>query len=187
MKLTVILVLILVCNGQNVDPGEVEVEPIKQLVIKELVYPEEEVVQEIKPKEQEIRVCGALKDLKTYMPWNAIDYQNSPQYRLQEQYKVEGSLKHLVNDDGIVEIDGHLGVAMGSYYGNVGDKLRIVLSSGQELKVILMDIKHEGCASGDGSNIEFVVDTKLMPLKFKRNNYQSKYQGVLQEVYRYDT
>lgn len=62
----------------------------------------------------------------------------------------------------------YVGVAMSSFYGKVGDKFRITLSSGQVFYAVMTDTKKSEELSDeythpDGSMIEFIVDTPTLP------------------------
>ena len=65
----------------------------------------------------------------------------------------------------LVDEDGFIGVALGSYYGVIGDRYYITLESGVVLPVVKVEEKADGdtiggCShSSDGSVIEFVIDT----------------------------
>lgn len=83
--------------------------------------------------------------------WN----KDSKQYQL--------SLSAYVNNEGHYMIDDYYCVALGSYYGDVGTKYIITLSSGVQFKAIKFDAKADqdtvnGCYhSSDGSILEFVL------------------------------
>lgn len=78
----------------------------------------------------------------------------------------------LINElfvEGGLYTDGeYLAVAMSSFYGSVGDKFRITLSSGQIIKVIMVDVKNDKHVDDnyshktDGSVVEFIVDTETL-------------------------
>ena len=71
-------------------------------------------------------------------------------------------------DDGLLYIDGHLAVAMGSGYGPVGTKY-VMTIGGTEYQVIKADAKQDahtldgaGWQGTDGHLIEMIVDTDLL-------------------------
>ena len=78
-------------------------------------------------------------------------------------------MKMYPDENGIYSEGYYKGVAMASYYGNVGDKFKITLSSGQVFMGVMTDIKQERHIDDNmadkvnGSLIEFVVDTESLP------------------------
>ena len=70
-------------------------------------------------------------------------------------------------EDGHYTDGEYLAVAMSSFYGSVGDRFRVTLSSGQVLKLIMSDTKKDDevgddYTHSDGSLIEFIVDTETI-------------------------
>lgn len=97
---------------------------------------------------------------KSYMDGMCITDTTSDAYQqLQKMY---------VNENGIYEEDGYVAIAMNDFYGDVGDKFLITLSSGQKFKAVMTDIKADRDVGSDyahtvdGSLIEFVVDTATL-------------------------
>ena len=71
-------------------------------------------------------------------------------------------------EDGLYREGDFIGVAMSNFYGEVGDKFRITLSTGEVVYVVITDTKKEEELSEnythpDGSLIEFVVDMETLP------------------------
>lgn len=101
---------------------------------------------------------------KTYMDFRAITDTSSVQYEMQQEaYTDEYGLRKYKNGDYMV--------AMGSYYGQVGDRFRITLDSGETIRCIMGDAKadchtdayNQYTPCGSGKNvIEFVVDTPAL-------------------------
>lgn len=95
---------------------------------------------------------------KSYMPYTAITSKNSEQYKLQT--------RAYSDKNGLRKIDKYYLVAMGQYYGKVGDKFKVTLSSGQVFYAMIGDSKqfrHTGEGSGmigaDNKDMfEFIVD-----------------------------
>lgn len=93
---------------------------------------------------------------KSWMPKSAIS-KSSRQGQL---------LANAVKDEnGLYKIDNYYCVAMGSYYGQVGDKHTITLDNGNTFQVILCDIKSDKHTDNNNqytvsSNcmVEFIVD-----------------------------
>lgn len=108
-------------------------------------------------------------DVKTYMDYRKITNKSSKQYKLIHSENI------FVNKKGFLQTnDGFIGVAMGSYFGDIGSKFIIELSTGKQIKVIKVERKadiHTDFRNFAGSDnldiIEFVVDTKK---QFMLNN-----------------
>ena len=107
------------------------------------------------------------------MDKKAVTDTNSNQHKLLQQSKLVEGLYYYQNK---------VCVAMSSYFGSVGDVLRITLSSGQVFECVLADIKQDihvnsnGEHHTDGSVIEFVVDADTL-------NNESKVMGSLNNLY----
>lgn len=77
-------------------------------------------------------------------------------------------------------------VAVGTVYGQVGDKFDLRLESGQFLRVIIGDSKGGRCAHDDGSMLEFIVDTNVMDSEDRlRGNLERIYGGRIVNIWRY--
>ena len=85
-----------------------------------------------------------------------------------------------------MELDGYLLVAMGQYYGKVGDKLQItILVQGKEVvvKAQLGDMKAKphttnGYKVGlDGSIVEFIVDKRVF-----KSSALAQYRGTITKI-----
>lgn len=111
---------------------------------------------------------------KTYMSYKAITNTSSDQYKLQQICWTDCDGLRRQTDDFVV--------AMGTYYGEVGDRYKVTLTSGNEFTVIIGDIKAD--QHTDANNmytaiynehgkfisanvLEFIVDTSLLPDKVK--------------------
>lgn len=99
--------------------------------------------------------------VKSWMNGRLITAKNSKQYKLMHSKKV------YTNSEGHFAMNykgkEYIGVALSSYWGNIGDKFKVTLSSGEVMYVFMLDQKkgHElidGVAHPDGSVIEMVVD-----------------------------
>jgi len=118
-------------------------------------------------------VC-AVNDTKTYEDYKAITDPSSAQYWfIHDNMTVDEETGFLYDKDGFI------GVALGSYYGSIGDRFYFTLDSGVVLPLIKVDEKADahvinGCAhAGDGSVIEFVIDTDIA------DNYFGQYGNGL--------
>lgn len=107
---------------------------------------------------------------KTYMDYRAITAKNSPQYKYIHNYMDIG-------EDGFLrDEDGYIGVALGSYFGEIGSRYDFVLDSGITLHLIKVEEKSDADTSYgfyhncDGSVIEFVIDTKSAAMQKNRWN-----------------
>lgn len=99
---------------------------------------------------------------KPYMDYRKITNKNSRQYKLLWSDDVS------VDERGfIVDKDGYIAVALGSYFGEIGDRFEITLDTGIVLKVFKVEQKsdlHTCDKNFMGSTshevIEFVIDTQ---------------------------
>lgn len=104
---------------------------------------------------------------KSYMSYKAITRKSSDQYKLQQVA--------YTGEYGIRQFDGRFCVAVGSAYTTkIGTYLDVVLENGTVIECILADCKAdqhtdaENKVSGDGSLVEFVVDTSSISKMVKR-------------------
>lgn len=113
-------------------------------------------------KANEVGTC-ALGKTKTYMDYRAVTDPTSTQYWfIKDEMEVDPLTGFLLDKDGFI------GVALGSYYGVIGDRYYITLDTGVVLPVVKIDEKADvdtdetGCYhTGDGSVIEFVIDRDI--------------------------
>lgn len=94
-------------------------------------------------------------------------------------------------EDGHYRDGEYVAIALASFYGNVGDKFRITLSSGQVFYGIMVDTKQDIHVDEnyshitDGSVIEFVVDTKtLNPDILRLGSLDTIYRGSITSIER---
>lgn len=99
---------------------------------------------------------------KSYMDYRTITNRTSYAYQLQKQAYTD--------NNGLRKIGDYYCVAMGTYYGNVGDTYYIETDEGACWKVILADIKSDkhtdrthSYTRANGCMMEFIVDTNKMP------------------------
>lgn len=124
-------------------------------------------------KTEEMISCST-SSTKTYMDYRMITNTGSRQYKHIQNYME-------VHESGLlIDEDGFIGVALGSYYGNIGDRFYFTLDSGVVLPVVKIDAKASehtdevGCQQAfDSSVIEFVIDYDQALNYFGRlsNNY----------------
>ena len=107
-------------------------------------------------------VCG-LGRSKTYMDYRAVTARDSVQYWFIRAHMTVDEETGFLYDE-----DGFIGVALGSYYGIIGDRYYFTLDTGVILPVVKIDEKADvdtdsnGCYHAeDGSVIEFVIDKNV--------------------------
>lgn len=111
--------------------------------------------------------CGT-SSVKTYMDYKMITSKSSRQYQYIQKYiKIK---------DGYLYDGEYLGVALSSYYGDIGSKFIITLDTGIVLKVVKIDEKADqhtnGCSQKwDGSMLEIVIDSYTMKVEKSSNGY----------------
>lgn len=175
------------------------IKDVKQKVeFKNPIYIEKEDKKEPKIKENEIKVLYN-SSVKSYMDGNKITNKSSKQYKY-------------INSD-LVDIDerGHYysvykdikfyGVALGSYFGEIGSKYRFELSSGKSIYVIKLDEKKDKHTydnfihKSDGSVIEFVIkESKAKKYYPHKNGYvnngnfnnYNEFSGKIEKIYKID-
>ena len=139
-------------NNEGIKPAT-QVEAVK--------YTETETVDVIS-----MNVPAGDTSFKSYMDWQCITNTRSEQYKMQTTaYTDKNGLRRFKNGDYMV--------AMGSYYGEVGDRFRITFEHGGVVDCVMGDSKadiHTDTANqytdmGDGMKnvVEFIVDTSELP------------------------
>lgn len=180
-------------NRNNNDENKYSTnEIIKQLESEQLMKLAEERVRddskfEVKTREKThtpsrgkiMSVPTSNTSMKTYMDFRKISDTTSKQYKLQQRHDV------YTDSEGFRKIDDNFLVAVGSYYGSIGTKLQIELSSGTVFNAIIGDQKadiHTDSTNRqhktDNSVVEFIVDTKKLPTMIKKMgdcSYSEKY------------
>lgn len=110
-------------------------------------------------KSEELEVC-ASGSAKTYMDYRATTVRSSRQYQfIHNNLTVDETTGFLYDEDGFI------GAALGSFYGEIGDRFYFTLESGVVLPIVKceskadIDTDERGCYhTGDNSVIEFVID-----------------------------
>lgn len=113
--------------------------------------------------------CGCKSATKTHMSYRAITSKCSPQYKLQQSA--------FTSDCGIRMIGNRYMVAVGTHYADkVGQEITVIMCSGEQIQCVVGDFKADSHTdeshryhvggyengkyyAGDGSVIEFIVDT----------------------------
>ena len=125
-------------------------------------------------KSEEMEVC-ASGTAKTYMDYRATTARNSRQYQF-----IHNNLTVDENTGFLYDEDGFIGVALGSFYGEIGDRFYFTLESGVVLPLVKCEEKADEDTDGkgcyhlsDNSVIEFVID----------KNYALNYFGRFSNSY----
>ena len=121
-------------------------------------------------KTEELSVCS-LNTAKTYMDYRMTTVVSSRQYQfLRYECTVDKTTGFLYDKDGFIA------VALGSYYGEIGDRYYFTLDSGIVLPLVKgeekadEDTDYTGCYHTlDGSVIEFVIDDEYAASYFGAN------------------
>lgn len=154
-KIIEVILALLLSSTPSVTVAEVEV-----IDHKEVEFIEE---GEIEPElELEWILPCHSSSIKSYMDYNAITLTTSKQYKYIRE--------HMSIDNGLLyDSEGYIGVALGSWWGDIGSKWIIELDTGVILSVVKIDEKADkhtinGCQHRtDGSVIEMVVDSPTIP------------------------
>lgn len=107
---------------------------------------------------EEIETC-ASNSSKTYMDYRATTLVSSRQYQFMHNHCTVDKTGFLLDEDNFIA------VALGSFYGEIGDRFYFTLDSGVVLPLVKaeekadVDTDYRGCYHTiDGSVIEFVID-----------------------------
>ena len=122
-------------------------------------------------KTEELSVCST-NTAKTYMDYRMTTVVDSRQYQfLNYKCYVDKTTGFLYDEDGFIA------VALGSYYGEIGDRFYFTLDSGIVLPLVKgeekadEDTDYTGCNhTYDGSVIEFVIDSDYAGRYFFSND-----------------
>lgn len=144
-------------------------------------------------KSEEVGVC-ASGTTKTYMDYRATTARASRQYQfMHNEMTVDENTGFLYDEDGFI------GAALGSYYGEIGDRYYFTLETGVVLPIVKCEEKSDSDTDGSGcyhlsdnSVIEFVIDKDYALNYFGRlsnsyvlngnyNNY-SLFRGAIVKV-----
>lgn len=120
---------------------------------------------------------------KSYMDYRTITSRSSKQYKIQKLAYTDNY--------GLRRFDVYFIVATGSYYGDVGDILRIELDTGEYFLAIKGDMKADihtdknNQIAHDGSIVEFIVDSSKLDRTAKRMgniSYISGFDGCVVNI-----
>ena len=140
-----------------------------QLVDKQLEVEDYMVVTQTTLQSTVIEPCNDSSS-KSYMLRSSITSKESEQYKfIEENMESKNGLYY--------DKEGYVGVALGSWFGDIGSRWIFELSSGLKLytvKIEHKDDKHtlNGCIhKEDKSVIEFVIDEETNPYWIGENGY----------------
>lgn len=130
--------------------------------------PENSSSQEEVINTKSYEVSTEASSFKSYMDYRALTDTSSTQYEMQQSAYTD--------DNGLRKIDEHFCVAMGTYYGELGDILHIETDEGATWTVILSDIKSDvhtdsthRYTTANNCMMEFIVDTSAMDHGIKQS------------------
>lgn len=139
------------------------------LTIKQLESENYKVVEQNTLKSTVIKPCG-ISSVKSYMDRSKITDETSKQHRfITENMEAKNGLWF--------DREGYLGVALGSWFGEIGSRWNFELSSGEILYTVKIDEKDDkhtinGCEQkDDNSIIEIVVDEETNPYWIGENGF----------------
>ena len=122
-------------------------------------------------KTEELSICSA-NTAKTYMDYRMTTVVDSRQYQF-----IHNHLTVDKNTGFLYDEDGFIAVALGSYYGEIGDRYYFTLDSGIVLPLVKAEEKADedtdvsGCYHRlDGSVVEFVIDDDYAKAYFGSNS-----------------
>lgn len=153
----------------STEPEETVVKKVTESAPETVVTPEPESQPAIEENTtRDFSISPYASDFKSYMDYCAITNTSSTQYKMQQEAYTD--------ENGLRKIGEHFCVAMGTYYGNLGDILYVETDKGASWTVILSDVKSD--AHTDSTNrytvsnhcmMEFIVDTPAMSTSVKRS------------------
>jgi len=132
-----------------------------EIIVKQLEVEDYIVSNEITLESTVLKPCST-SSVKSYMDRKAITSETSLQHKfIEENMEVRNGLWF--------DKEGYIGVALGSWFGDIGSRWVFELSSGELIYAVKIDEKDDkhtinGCQQKwDGSVIEFVIDTESSP------------------------
>lgn len=133
----------------------------------------------IKTNVKDIPVCSNSQT-KTYMDYKMITDKTSKQW---QYINASGRIKI---ENGYLMEGEYIGVALGSYFGEIGTKYIFTLDTGKQIKVVKIEEKadahtNNGCQQKwDGSVIEFVIDSNAFEKSANGYVYNGNFNNVEQ-------
>ena len=127
---------------------------------------------------------GLDTSFKAWMSYKAITNTSSVQYELQQDAWTD--------DNGLRRYNKDYMVAVGTPYGNVGDRIKITLDTGEVFNAIIGDSKgdryYHSCSKG-ANVVEFIVDTKELDNEAKKMgdiSYIPFFEGEVIDIQKLD-
>jgi hypothetical protein len=130
-------------------------------------------------------------DFKSYMDYRCITDTHSRQYRLQQAAETD--------ENGLRVYKNRYMVAVGTYYGEVGDNLVVTLDTGVTFDAVIGDIKadcttdkthrYHPMRDGNGNVVEFIVDIRELPKAVRWSGTVSsieEFEGNIEKIERAD-
>ena len=122
-------------------------------------------------KTEELEVCTS-NTAKTYMDYRMTTVVDSRQYQFIHNHLTVDRKTGFLYDE-----EGFIAVALGSFYGEIGDRYYFTLESGIVLPLVKseekadVDTDYSGCYHlSDGSMVEFVIDDDYAKAYFGTNS-----------------
>lgn len=152
---------------ENIIESSTEVETSSEII-------EEEIIEE---NEIDI-ITSEFNIIKTYDVPSGHSFKSYTNYKLLSKSSLQGKLQQqaYTGETGIRMVDDYYCAALGTYYnGNIGDKFLVTLSTGNQFKMILCDVKSDAHTDSkhqytrsNGCVIEFYVDYSVLSNTVKR-------------------
>lgn len=123
----------------------------------ELSIEDNAISEHITLTSNEIEPCSTSSS-KSYMDYRTITSKTSEQYQFIQEHMS-------IKDGYLLDDEGYIGVALGSWFGDIGERWVFTLEDGKEIYVVKVEQKDDahtvdGCEHKvDGSVIEFVIDS----------------------------
>lgn len=159
-----------------------------EIIVKQLEVEDYIVQNEITLQSTVLKPCST-SSVKSYMDRKAITSETSLQHKfIEENMEARNGLWF--------DREGYIGVALGSWFGEIGSRWVFELSSGELIYAVKIDEKDDkhtinGCEHKlDGSVIEFVIDAESSPYWIGENglilngnfNNLEYFEGTIESV-----
>lgn len=165
----------LACVLEEKEQMEIEFQEKLRELLEEKEKEEEVVVEE----KEEVKGCG---DFKSYMDFRAITNRESKSYNI--------VTNGWTDEDGLRRFGECYCVALGSYYGEVGDVFLVTMTDGKKFKVVKADEKSDRHTDpehkytlSNGCMLEFVVETDKLDKKIKSSGNINNLEKVSGTIY----
>lgn len=136
-------------------------------------------------KAETVQVCNPYSYFKPFEDYRLITDTTSSSYQyIYSNLYIDDSNGLLKNSDGAIA------VAMSDQYGPIGTEYELTLASGQQLLVVITDIKasvdlYDGCTDTSGAMIEFVTDSSQLPSEvWQTGSLEVLFPGTIENIER---